>query len=281
MGAVGVVTLAGCRHSWGSMSTKNSLPENQTLVNPESLGGSPSLDYISKSGASREYNSRQKMCYGRAVSWMTEARGRGLQLFWVMLSSSPESDSSMMMEHFQELRRRIKRVYRYDIEFFRVKTSEGFGVLHMIWGIKSERAAKVDQHWLSDEWQKIHAAKIVWIERIGKGGHDIKGVSRYICSHYLAGQGSFDRMSWSWWKAKFAIVSMWREFKRRWRDFEEKDFGVSTVMARYGKGCSKARKYRKWAELLVDGACEVAGMLLIVVGRDHLQVMPADAGAYE
>jgi hypothetical protein len=132
------------------------------------------------------------------MSFCYERLGQGAQLLRVDLTSSPDSIPGTLSRHFQELRRRVQRVYGYDVRAFIVQTKEGqpAGVLHMIWAISQSKAVWIDQKWISDQWENIHGAKVAWISRLPHNG--VKNVARYFSCQYLAGQESIVRISWPW-----------------------------------------------------------------------------------
>ncbi len=247
--------------------SKGSLPQDGDQVKAIAGQGSPpSLDKDSYSGA---WSRMQKRVFQRSMSWCIEARGRGCQLFWVMLSTAPGGDASKLGKHFQELRRRIEREFKYELEYFSVRTREGHGVLHQIWAIKAERAVWIPQAWLADQWEKIHGARVVWIKRMGGRGRDVKKVSRYMVSQYLAGQKALVHASWSWWRSRVAIARAWVQFKKIVRPYMERDMGVCIVVGQLVSVCSVT--YREmldaWEKLLTVGECVVANLICFMSER--------------
>lgn len=186
-------------------------------------GGSPSLDKDCESNAQfhKPWDRHQKRVFARAISWMTEAASRGCQLFWICLTTAPDGKAEDLERDFQELRRRVERRFKYYVEYFSVRTSEGNGVLHQVWAIKDDRTVWISQHWLSEEWEKIHGAHRVWIKRISRGDSSHKNIGRYIVTHYLGDQSQLKNMSYSWWRSKFAIGKAWEFYKRHARKFSD------------------------------------------------------------
>lgn len=148
------------------------------------------------------------------LSWFRECVGRGCQFWNVMLSSSPGSTKGSLTDHFEELRRKIKAKYGLDIEYFKVETLEGHGVLHIVFAIVSDQPVWIGQRWLSKQWGKIHAAPVVWIEKIKHGQVHRRRISKYFVAQYFAGQSAYVRHSYSWWKCKFALQKNWRVLVR-------------------------------------------------------------------
>ncbi len=137
----------------------------------------------------------------------------------VDLTTGSGGDGSRLRVHYEELIRRVKRKYGYDVVSFVVETGEGNGVLHCVWAIKSDGATWVDQAWMSDVWLDIHGAPIVYIRRMGNSKKDSKRVSVYFANQYLAGQESFVRFSYSWKKLGVVLGRSWNIFKRECRKY--------------------------------------------------------------
>lgn len=215
------------------------------------------------------WTKQQKRIFSRSTSFCIEARSRGCQLFWVMLSTAPGGDSEKLLLHFQELRRRIERKFHYYIEFLTVHTSEGYGVLHQIWAIKTinDKPAWIGQDWLSKEWEKIHGAKIVYIKRMWGEDRGIHDVNRYMAQHYLTGQNKLVRMSWSWKRATILIAKCWNIFKRYVirNMFPSECAGstwIPTIEVTYQDMLAA------WRSLLTLSKCSLGGKVFIIFDRN-------------
>jgi hypothetical protein len=124
-----------------------------------------------------------------------EARARGLDV----------NDS------FQVLRKRLLRRYPVTgFEYWKLRTSEGNGVLHIIYS-----GAYIHQAWLSRIWQEIHLSHRVWLQELrGRG----KRMTNYLMSHYLPAHDDYKlytRMSWSWGWVFRGFVGAWRWFWKK------------------------------------------------------------------
>lgn len=212
--------------------------------------GSPSVHisgHSSAQGSAREWkpwDRQQKRVFHRSKSILTYWAEHGYTVSWVMLSSSPASDPKKLSRHHGELRRRVERVWGFKgIEFFQVKTTEGHGVLHLYWAWKAPNGYRgrpfiVPQVWLSEQWNKIHQASVVWISRMKLGGRSVARVTRYVVTQYLVDQekggvSCLDGMSWSWRRTfGFPFVKMWNVFKDTY------------------SGSLKVGLYEKWNEFL-------------------------------
>jgi hypothetical protein len=162
-------------------------------------------------GRSSTWTRQQRRVFQRLTSWCCEAKYRDCQLSRVDLTTAAGGPSHLLRRHLQELRRRVERDLGYKgIETFVVETSEGNGVLHMVWAWTGPREFIVDQGWLSTTWATIHGAPIVFIRRMNLAKESIRRVGRYFALQYLSDQrGALVRMSWSWQRSRFAIGKAW------------------------------------------------------------------------
>lgn len=173
------------------------------------------------------WNRQQKRGYNRVLSCLQYWQSNGYQMLWVMLSSPVGGDRSLMADRHDRLRRMVERKGFPGIEHFQVRTSEGNGVLHVIWAWKSRdgfrsKSFYVDQKWLSSMWCMVHGAKIVWICRIGSHRRDVFKVARYCIGQYVGGQSGYEYMSYSWKRSfGFPVASCWRKFKELFQSFNE------------------------------------------------------------
>lgn len=233
-------------------------------------GCPPSLDIYGKSSACSDnrisskylpWTRQQKSAYGRCLSFFREAYGRGCQMLWLNLTTvvGDTVNGDRLTEHFKELRRRIENRYGYQIAYFKVETTEGGGVLHVVLAIKSDTPVWIGQRWLSSQWLDIHGAHRVWISRIGVRAHESRSVSKYIVSQYVAGgQGSaFKRYSYSWWRCRVALGKGWHVLKREYQ-----------LLKRAGDKFSEV--VNAWATLLYTGDCLLCGRGYSIINR-HVQ----------
>lgn len=217
-----------------------------------------------KSNASlKPWSRQQRRCYQRLNSWITEAWGRGCTLKRVDLTSTPSSDSTLLRKHHLELLRRINRRFGISFEFFIIETTEGYGVLHLIWA--SERPCFIPQRWLSAEWEKIHGANRVWIQPMGFKDGDKKRVTRYLVSQYLSGQTAFKRESWSWWRSKVSLSKAWKSFLQLTGacDISKPWAGLNWQL----RSLSKQERLDGWTKLLTEGRCVLANVHLLIIDR--------------
>jgi hypothetical protein len=123
----------------------------------------------------------------------------------------------------------------------------------------------IPQAWLSEEWDKIHGARIVWISRLKKNKNSIRNVARYFISQYLGGQSAVVRVSWSWWRSRVAIGKAWVSFKRLFGqgDFSNPWAGLNWRV----REVSRLDKLKAWDEFLLKGCVKICGMEISIIGR--------------
>jgi hypothetical protein len=216
----------------------------------------------------RPWTKQQRRVFQRLTSWCYEAKFRECQLSRVDLTTATGGSAHLLRRHLQELRRRIERDLGYrGMETFVVETSEGNGVLHMVWAWGGNRTFIIDQRWLSEQWTRIHGAPIAFIRRMNLAKDSIRRVARYFAVQYLADQeDALVRMSWSWRRSRFAIGKAWKflcrafwkinrqRAARDWRD-PQPDLSFSDLLI-------------AWEELLSRGWCSLGGILFCVENRE-------------
>jgi len=130
----------------------------------------------------------------------------GGRLRHMVLTTSDEARTWDLVNDCRILFKRITRKYG-QVEFFKVRTSEGNGVLHILY-----RGSFIPQSWLSSMWSDIHQSPNVWITEA------CKRHIPYVINQYLAGQSQFERYSSSWYWVYPGFVHMWRTFYRMFGD---------------------------------------------------------------
>lgn len=213
------------------------------------------------------WDRKQKRTYKNLKSWMIYEKSQGGQLLRVDLTSIIEREKSLT-ENFKELRRRVERVYGYKVGYFKIETNEGNGVLHMVWSIRQKKAVWIPQKWLSEEWEKISGAKIVYIKRITETKGSMSRIGGYLVEQYLAGQGAIVRVSWSWWRSGLAIG---KAFKDYYMECKQNNYGRMIM------GMSKLEDYKYyidykkmmegWNCLLERGSCQFNNLLFMITDK--------------
>lgn len=97
---------------------------------------------------------------------------------WVTFSSAgrqqwPTSRSlGSICDHWKAMRRRWERHIGAELEYCCVRTSDGYGLHHLLVACDPKMAKHkgyVSQRRLSRWWRKLHGAQIVWISKVDCG----------------------------------------------------------------------------------------------------------------
>ncbi len=133
-----------------------------------------------------------------------------------MLSTAPGGDADKLANHHDRLLKLIEREFGFvGIQHFFVRTDEGHGVLHCLWGYRGPGTFYIPQAWLSKQWKRIHGAEVVWIKKARLGNRGRRGLGRYLVSQYVAGQSALVSTGWSWKKTfGFPYVKVWARFRK-------------------------------------------------------------------
>jgi len=124
------------------------------------------------------------------------------------LTTSPRSraDGLPLNASWLALRKRIDRKFG-KLEYWKLRTSEGNGVLHIIFS-----GSYIPHSWLTRSWQEIHDSPIVYIQKMR---FRRKRLVNYLMGHYLPSHDDgrlYTRMSWSWGWVFRGFVGAWRWF---------------------------------------------------------------------
>lgn len=162
----------------------------------------------------RSWTKKQRRTYQRLLSGIIRANNERRRLRVITLTSSPEKRSKQheMGKAWQVLRKRICRYFGVSLDYFRLRTSEGNGVLHIVY-----KGCFIPQTWLKNAWNEIWESPIVFIQAL----HGEKRLAKYLISHYMARHDDRDepgsprgtlfvRQSWSWGWVCRGFVHLWR-----------------------------------------------------------------------
>lgn len=166
--------------------------------------------YLVTNPQNQPWNSKQRRTFQRILAGLKRARAERRRVRIITLTSPPGHPRTvvggkLLSTRFQILRKRIIRKWGCSFEYLRVRTSEGFGVLHIIY-----KGAYIPQTWLKREWNDIHGAEIVFIQAL----RGEKRLARYLVSNYVAGHHLFMRQSWSWGWCFRGFVGVWHAICR-------------------------------------------------------------------
>jgi hypothetical protein len=173
------------------------------------------------------YTKKQRRAFHRCISGLLRAKGRLERIRFMTLTSSPQSDKKKLNYHFNLLVKQIEYTFGFKMQYWKVKTNEGYGVLHILFRviddklprkrkkgvlISKRRRGFVPHSWLSRTWDKIHAAKVVEIHEL-KGKKSERDIAYYVVGNYVSKQPA-ERMSYS---HKWVCVG----FSKKWKVFLE------------------------------------------------------------
>jgi len=218
----------------------------------------------------KKYSRKQKRTFKSLLSWCTYYRGKGFQLFRLDLTSSKISPREKMGENFQLLRRMIERKFKCRVLYFKIETSEGNGVYHMVVAIKSNRAVYIPQKWLSKKWRKLHMAPVVYIKRVSSGHRNLRNIGKYLMEQYLAGQSALLRVSWSWWRSGITFSRAFSDFYCEARNAFLS--GCAKGESRFTRIITYGEAMRAWTVLLEKGSVVIAGAAFFVNGSNEIDV---------
>lgn len=133
------------------------------------------------------------------------------------LTSCAGYDKACLSEDFQVLRKRIEHEFDFHMEYVKVVTGEGNGVIHCVYfpvdfdgSSMGWKVGFIPQRWLSETWCDITGgSSVVWISDLHMR-FGMKCLVNYLVSQYFSAQSFLERVSYSWgW--------VFRGFRRLWR----------------------------------------------------------------
>jgi hypothetical protein len=145
------------------------------------------------------------------------------------LTTSLEARDLDLNADFQVLRKRILRRWpRLGFEYWKLRTSEGNGVLHIVYS-----GPYIPVAWLKQTWNEIHGGSyIVYLQQLrGKS----KRVVNYLMGHYMTSHDDhriYSRMSWSWGWVFRGFAGAWRWMYRTSSTFTEALISWKRLMRR-------------------------------------------------
>ena len=138
-----------------------------------------------------------------------EANRRRIRV--ITLTTAPCARGYDLNADFQVLRKRILRRWPgCTFNYWKLRTSEGNGVLHILYV-----GPYIPQRWLSKNWDEVHNSPVVWIQEFQRRR---KRLVSYLMSHYLPAhdrRGLYTRMSWSWGWVFRGFCGAWKYFWKK------------------------------------------------------------------
>jgi len=156
------------------------------------------------------YTKKQRRAFQRLMSGLTVGKSRKDRPRFMTLTSSPGSDKTKLNAHFRTLKMRIFRKFHFKMKYWKIRTNEGNGVLHIVF-----RGKFIPQEWLSTQWTDIHQSPIVDIRSLYETANGLKGICFYLIGNYLSKQ-SFERMSWGYSWVFPAFVGCWKRLVEKY-----------------------------------------------------------------
>jgi len=176
------------------------------------------------------WSKKQKRCFHRVKSGFKRAKTEGKPIRFLTLTSKKGVPQKKLNDDFQILKKRIIRMTPlklvkldfiraneahiyfpskpigeiFEFEYCKVETSEGGGVLHILF-----KGDYIPRQWISDQWNEIHNGSWHVDIRLCKDYH-----ASYVVNQYLSGQNVFERYSWSWGWVYKGFVKQWYEFRK-------------------------------------------------------------------
>jgi hypothetical protein len=127
---------------------------------------------VPKSGG---YTKKQRRAFQRLMSGLTIGKSRRERLRFMTLMSSPESMGRSLNADFRALKMRVYRKFHFKMKYWKIRTNEGNGVLHIVF-----RGKYVPQRWLSEAWAEIHKSPVVDIRSLYETPKGLKGICFYL-----------------------------------------------------------------------------------------------------
>ena len=166
--------------------------------------------------------------YQRILSGATHHQAQGRILRVITLTTRPEARDLDLNASFQALKKRILRKWPCKFDYWKLRTSEGNGVLHIVYS-----GIFIPVAWLKQSWREIHVGSyIVYIQKLrGKR----KRVVNYLMGHYLPSHGDlgiYSRMSWSWGWVFRGFAGAWKYTWKRASTFYDAIYDWNKLMRR-------------------------------------------------
>jgi hypothetical protein len=149
------------------------------------------------------------------MSGLTVGKSRNQRLRFMTLTTSDQAKDlgfhKKLNDQFRALKMRIYRKYMFKMKYWKIRTNEGNGVLHIVF-----RGKFIPQKWLSSKWTDLHKSPIVDIRSLYETPRGLKGICFYLIGNYLTKQ-SFERMSWGYSWVFPAFVGCWKCLLEKYR----------------------------------------------------------------
>ena len=175
------------------------------------------------------WSPKARRWYQRLLSGLTHHQAQGRILRVMTLTTAPRALDRDLNADFQALKKRILRKWPCRFDYWKLRTSEGNGVLHIIYA-----GIYIPVAWLKQAWSEVHGGSyIVYLQKLrGKR----KSMVNYLMGHYLPAHASdlgiYTRMSWSWGWVFRGFAGAWRWFWKRGPTMFDAIFEWNRLMCR-------------------------------------------------
>lgn len=160
------------------------------------------------------WSSVNKSRYHRLLAFLEYWESHHFSIIRMDLTTAPGGSADLLGDHFEELLARITRREKRKVQFWRLTTREGLGVIHSLLACPGDRSLYVEHKWLSAQWRRIHGAPRVYVKRYQVSGGSRERVSKYLVSQYIAGQEAGVRLSASYRETfGFPLEATWALFR--------------------------------------------------------------------
>jgi len=160
------------------------------------------------------WSSVNKSRYHRLLAFLEYWESHHFSIIRMDLTTAPGGSADLLGPHFEELLRRISTREKRKVQYWRLTTREGLGVIHSLLACPGDRSLYVEHKWLSGQWRRIHGAPRVYVKRYQVSQGSKERVSKYLVSQYIAGQEAGVRLSASYRDTfGFPLEATWELFK--------------------------------------------------------------------
>lgn len=174
-----------------------------------SISGDPPL-----SSPRAPWSAVNKTRYHRLLAFLEYWESHHFSIIRMDLTTASGGRSELLGVHFEELLARIARREKRKVQYWRLTTREGLGVIHSLLACPGDRSLYVDFDWLVEQWLSIHGASRVYVKRYQASGGSRERVSKYLVSQYIAGQEAGVRLSASYRETfGFPLEATWALFR--------------------------------------------------------------------
>lgn len=156
----------------------------------------------------------EKTRYHRILAFLEYWESHHFSIVRMDLTTAPGGSLGSLGSHFKELLRRISRREGRQVQYWRLTTVEGNGVIHSLVAAPGNESLYIPFKWLVAQWLRIHGAPRVYLKRYRYGDSSRKNVAKYLVQQYMAGQPAGLRLSCSWRETfGFPVEATWRLFR--------------------------------------------------------------------